>query len=77
MLTEVKLLQKHFDKGGQVHMLKITLQAARVNAGMTQRQVAQELGVVNKTISNWESGKVNNKSFSINEFMSALWNVSS
>lgn len=28
-------------------MLKITLQAARVNAGLTQRQVAKELGVVN------------------------------
>ncbi len=46
-------------------MLKITLQAARVNAGMTQSQVAKELGVVNKTISNWESGKSIIKAFQL------------
>lgn len=61
----VKLLPKHFDKGGQVHMLKITLQAARVNAGLTQMQVAEQFGVVNKTISNWESGKTEIKPFQL------------
>ena len=46
-------------------MLKITLQAARVNAGLTQMQVAQRFGVVNKTISNWESGKTEIKPFQL------------
>lgn len=56
-------------------MLKITLQAARVNAGMTQRQVAKELGVVNKTISNWESGKSIIKAFQLMS-LCQLYNVS-
>ena len=38
-------------------MLKITLAAARVNAGLTQNQVAKELKVSNKTVNNWENGK--------------------
>lgn len=36
-------------------MLKISLEAARVNAGLTQKQVAEELKVSNKTIGNWEN----------------------
>ena len=46
-------------------MLKITLQAARVNAGLTQMQVAEQFGVVNKTISNWESGITKIKPFQL------------
>jgi transcriptional regulator with XRE-family HTH domain len=38
-------------------MLKITLAAARVNAGLTQKEVADRLGVSNKTICSWEKGK--------------------
>ena len=38
-------------------MLKITLAAARVNAGLTQSQVAKELKVSNKTVNNWGNGK--------------------
>jgi transcriptional regulator with XRE-family HTH domain len=37
-------------------MLKITLAAARVNAGYTQKEAAKELRVSNKTVQNWESG---------------------
>lgn len=37
-------------------MVKITLKAARVNAGFSQQQVADALGVSNKTISCWERG---------------------
>lgn len=37
--------------------MKITLKAARVNAGYTQRQVAQKLKVSKDTVSNWERGK--------------------
>lgn len=36
--------------------LKISLKAARVNAGMTQKDVARELRVSNKTVLNWETG---------------------
>lgn len=35
----------------------ITLKAARVNAGYTQTDIAEKMGVSNVTISNWESGK--------------------
>lgn len=38
-------------------MYKITLRAARVNAGLKQVDVALHLGVVPETISHWESGK--------------------
>lgn len=38
-------------------MFKISLEAARVNAGLSQKEVAEKLKVSNKTISNWENGK--------------------
>lgn len=37
-------------------MLKISLKAARVNAGLSQKEVAKILGVSNKTIHSWENG---------------------
>lgn len=37
-------------------MPKITLKAARVNAGMTQEQAARELHRTKQTIINWETG---------------------
>lgn len=37
-------------------MLRITLEAARVNAGYTQKEVAKTLKVSNKTVGNWENG---------------------
>lgn len=37
-------------------MPKITLAAARVNAGLTQEDVAKALKVSNKTVSSWENG---------------------
>ena len=38
-------------------MLKISLRAARINAGLSQKEVAQILKISNKTLHNWESGK--------------------
>ena len=38
--------------------LKISLAAARVNAGYTQEKVASKLHVSKKTIVNWEKGNV-------------------
>ena len=36
-------------------MPKISLKAARVNAGLTQEQAAEVIGVSVKTIQNWEN----------------------
>lgn len=36
-------------------MPKLTLKAARVNAGLTQKQAAKKLKVSNKTLCNWEN----------------------
>ncbi len=37
-------------------MPKISLEAVRVNAGMTQKEWAKRLGVSNVTVVNWEKG---------------------
>lgn len=37
--------------------MMITLKAARVNKGITQQALADELKVTKKTISSWETGK--------------------
>lgn len=37
-------------------MVKMTLRAARVNAGLKQKEVAEILEISNKTLSSWESG---------------------
>ena len=37
-------------------MFKISMKAARVNAGLSQKEVAKSLKVSNKTINNWENG---------------------
>ena len=37
-------------------MAKLTLKAARVNAGLKQKQAAEVLGIGNKTLSRWENG---------------------
>lgn len=38
-------------------MMQITLKAARVNAGYTQKRAADLLGVSNGTLLSWETGK--------------------
>lgn len=35
---------------------KISLAAARKNAGLTQDEVSKQLKISNKTLSNWENG---------------------
>lgn len=37
--------------------MKITLKAARVNAGLTRQEVAEKIGVTIVSIANWEKGK--------------------
>lgn len=36
---------------------KLSLKAARVNAGMTQAQVEEKLGYCRNTLTRWETGK--------------------
>ena len=38
-------------------MPKITLKAARVNAGLSQKEAALKLKVSNSTLSKWEKGR--------------------
>ena len=38
-------------------MPKITLKAARVNAGLSQKEAAQMVGVAESTLRNWEAGR--------------------
>lgn len=44
-------------------MFRITLKAARVNAGMSQNDVAKILGVQRVTIGNWENGRFPTKDY--------------
>jgi transcriptional regulator with XRE-family HTH domain len=44
-------------KKGGVNMPQITLKAARVNAGLTQSEVAGKLKISTGTLKNWEKGK--------------------
>lgn len=37
--------------------MKISLKGARVNANLTQKQVAEKLGISNKTVCSWEKGE--------------------
>jgi len=37
--------------------LQVTLKAARVNAGITQEQAAEIIGISRSLIQNWERGK--------------------
>ena len=36
--------------------MRITLEAARVNSGLTQKELAEKLGISNVTVVNWEKG---------------------
>ena len=38
-------------------MTKISLEAARVNAGLTQEELAQKMGVSRQSVFDWENGK--------------------
>lgn len=38
-----------------MEVVKFTLAAARVNAGLSQKEAAERLGISNKTLCNWEN----------------------
>ena len=62
--SEVRILEK----------LQITLAAARVNAGMTQEDVAREMHVSKQTIVNWEKGN-SEPSISQSKMLSELYKM--
>lgn len=37
-------------------MVKLSIRAARVNIGLSQKEAAMRIGVSNKTLGNWENG---------------------
>ncbi|MDY2725796.1 MAG: helix-turn-helix transcriptional regulator [Anaerostipes faecalis] len=47
---------------------KISMAAARVNAKLTQEDVAKEMHVTKQTIVNWENGKVEMKPAQFNMY---------
>ena len=55
--------------------LQISLAAARINAQLTQEDIAKKLGVGKQTIVNWEKGKTQPK-ISQAEEMCKYYNIS-
>ena len=53
---------------------QINLAAARVNAGLTQEDVAEKMKVSKKTVINWEKGIVT-PSFAVLDTLSRLYNL--
>lgn len=56
--------------------IKITLEAARVNAGYSQKEAAKELNVNPATLRNWEHG-ITIPSWDIIQKMEKLYNMDS
>lgn len=54
--------------------MRISLEAARVNAKLTQEEAAKALNVSKKTISSWENGKTCPKTDKIDSIC-ALYNI--
>lgn len=54
--------------------IQISLAAARVNAGMTQEDVARKMKISKTTILNWEKGKVV-PSFANLQMLSLLYGI--
>ena len=54
--------------------LQISLADARVNAEMTQEDVAREMHVSKKTVVNWEKGKVL-PSFAVMQALATLFKI--
>lgn len=57
-----------------MEQIQISLAAARVNAGMTQQDVAEKMHISKQTIVNWEKGKIAPGIPQL-EMMSRLYNI--
>lgn len=53
---------------------QISLASARVNAGMTQEEIAHKMGVSKKTIINWEKGNTS-PSFAVIQMLSSIYGI--
>ena len=62
------------EKGEKVKELRISLAAARVNAGMTQEDVAMKMALNKQTIVNWEKGRIIPKPAQL-QMLSSLYNI--
>lgn len=59
MTVHKKNTKMQLKKGDEtLNELKIKLPAVRVNAGLSQQDIADKMGVSRITVGNWESGKV-------------------
>jgi len=54
--------------------MQISLEALRINAGMTQQDVADKLGVSRQTVMKWENGHIQPKELVIYA-LAKLYNV--
>lgn len=54
--------------------IQVSLAAARVNAGLTQQDVADKMNISKQTIVNWENGRVIPKLAQF-EMLSRLYNM--
>lgn len=52
--------------------MRVSIKAARVNAGLTQREFAQKVKVGTKTVQNWESGASSPRADKMPEICSVL-----
>ncbi len=59
----------------ELEKLKISLAAARVNAELTQEEVAKKIGVTKQTIINWEKGRIEPSLAAIN-MLSNIYGIS-
>lgn len=57
-----------------MEMLRISLAAARVNAKMTQQEVAKKMGIGKQTLVSWEKGKTEPKTSQIRE-LSQMYSI--
>ena len=55
--------------------MKLSLKAARINSGLTQKCVAKRLNVNVSTISNWEQGKTYPTANKLAQNYSAITNI--
>lgn len=58
IVADLSARRGNLEVNTELKKLQISLAAARVNARMTQEDVAKEMHVSKQTIINWEKGKV-------------------
>ena len=75
MILKFALGELEIIKRRAIIVAKISLRAARVNAGFSQKEAATLLQISNKTLSSWENGDTFPSARKI-ELLCSLYNVS-